>query len=135
MFRPVRRLFARVLDPSHPVRAARCPAGRRARLLLQPLEGRVVPATFTVATAPASGPAAFGVTLSGLTVTGGQGQRVGLFTAGGGILATGPQSLTLVDVAVTGNTAGTGTGGGVATAGGALVLRNSTVTGNTAGTG
>src|SRR5881392_1560929 len=52
MFRPVRQLFARALAPRRPVRRA---ADLRPRPLLQALEGRVVPATFTVTNTASSG--------------------------------------------------------------------------------
>src|SRR5207248_2953595 len=55
MFRPVRQLFARVLAPRRPARPVRRAADLRAKPLLQALEGRVVPATFTVTNTANSG--------------------------------------------------------------------------------
>src|SRR5262245_52055447 len=48
MPRLLRRLFSRVINPPRPRRTVRRAADLKARLLVHALEGRVVPATFTV---------------------------------------------------------------------------------------
>src|SRR5947209_7211633 len=55
MARLVRRMFPRLCATFRPARHPRHAAGLRARLRLQPLEGRVVPATITVTNANDAG--------------------------------------------------------------------------------
>jgi CSLREA domain-containing protein len=69
-------------------------------------------------------------TLSGMTVTGGDGYSTGI--GGGGILNQG--TLTVLNSAISGNTA-QGNGGGIANSQGALTVENSTISGNTSPVG
>lgn len=72
------------------------------------------------------------VTISDVTLTGGNGQGATLNNSGGAILATGGTVL-LERVHVTGNTAST-MGGGLSLQDGTFRIRNSTISGNDAGT-
>jgi hypothetical protein len=79
--------------------------------------------------------ATIAVTLTGLTVTGGNGSTGGPTpTAGdGGGIRTTDEALTLADVVVTGNSAGSAMGGGIAAdSAAAMTFAGCTVSGNTA---
>jgi hypothetical protein len=70
-------------------------------------------------------------TISGLTITGGDGTSTDFNGFGGGIFSNGDVDLTLSRVTITGNTADAA-GGGVASSGGELEIDSSTITANLA---
>ena len=86
-----------------------------------------------------SAPSAIDVTISGLTVTGGNGSSGGPSPTSldGGGISVADENLTLSNVVITGNAALNGNdGGGVAATGAAfLTVRNTTISGNTARSG
>ncbi|MFO0808470.1 MAG: choice-of-anchor Q domain-containing protein [Gemmataceae bacterium] len=74
------------------------------------------------------------VTISGMTITGGNGTSNGTTGADGGGISTADENLTLDSVVITGNSSGTNDGGGLtATSTAFITIRNSTISGNTSG--
>ncbi|HTK76010.1 MAG TPA: choice-of-anchor Q domain-containing protein [Gemmataceae bacterium] len=84
-----------------------------------------------------NGSGTLSVTLSGMTLTGGNttGGVAGNTTGDGGAILDANETVILNDMVITGNNAGTGQGGAIATNGGFIQLNRTTISGNSASTG
>jgi hypothetical protein len=112
-----------------------------ANLTLQPTGAATAPArAFNIDGTSASfnGSGVLNVSISGMTITGGHtnGGVGGNTTNDGGAILDNNENVTLNNMVITGNTAGSGQGGAIAVGNGGFIrLTNSTLSGNSASTG